>query len=200
MPAAAALPADPHPALVERRPGAGIGADPADRVALSVRGAVGLLAHERVPVAAELVEAHARKVPVDARLQHAAAAVVVAELPLQHARHVPAREVRVRREFSRPLREALEARVPLDALLVVRRVAGLRATRVRFAGDQALFWLGGGGGGGTTNGWSISSSSGGGCGDRAQEEEVVVVVVVMIMVIIMMMVFFFFGIGQKGRQ
>jgi len=199
VPAAAALPADPHPALVERRPGAGIGADPADRVALSVRGAVGLLAHERVPVAAELVEAHARKVPVDARLQHAAAAVVVAELPLQHARHVPAREVRVRREFSRPLREALEARVPLDALLVVRRVAGLRATRVRFAGDQALFWLGGGGGTTTTtNGWSIS---GGGCGDRAQEEEVVVVVVVMIMVIIMMMVFFFFfGIGQKGRQ
>ena len=146
MPAAAALPADSHPALVEGRPSTGIGAHPADREALSVRGTVGLLAHERVPVAAELVEAHAREVQVDARLQHAAAAVVVAELPLQHARHVPAREVRVRREFSRPLREALEARVPLDALLVVRRVAGLRATRVRFAGDQAFCccWLGGG--------------------------------------------------------
>lgn len=138
---AVALPTDPHTALVERRPCARIGALPADREALVVRDTAVLLADQLVPVAAVLAEAHAREILVSTRLEHAAAAVVVAELPRQQTRHVPAREVRVRSQFRRPLREALEARVPLDALLVPRRVPGFRAPRVRLAEDEAL-WLG----------------------------------------------------------
>ena len=74
-------------------------------------------------------------------LQDAETAEVVAELPNQNARHVPASEIRVRKKGSHTLLEATRARVPLDALLLPRRMTRLRAPRIGFA-RLLLGWSG----------------------------------------------------------
>ena len=98
-----------------------------------MRDALLLLADRDVPIVAVLGQAHAGEVLCGARLQHAAAAEVVAKLPRQNTRHVPAREVGVGHELSRPLREANETCVALDALVLADRVARLRAPGIRLA-------------------------------------------------------------------
>ena len=115
-----------------RRARAGVWALVADREALLVRDTPALLADGPVAAAAALGDVHGVLDVLGVGVQNAAAAEVVAELPHQETRHVPPREVRVRKQLLRPRPEARRARVPLDARVhPPLGVAGQRAQGVR---------------------------------------------------------------------
>ena len=105
----------------------------ANRQAHFVSDALPLLADRPVPSAAELAVTDFSKVITGNRLQDATAAKVITEFPHKHTSHVPAREVWVGHKLIGALFEAGRARVPLDALLLPRRVAGFDTTGVGLA-------------------------------------------------------------------